>query len=230
MLPGIYFNTGAGIVRQKELAVITQNLSNAMTPGYKKERIAFSRYYLTVIERIKTDFSQGDITHTGNPFDVAICENERAFFVVRTPEGIFYTRRGDFSLSREKKLITRNGFFVQGQKGDIVIKGSQITITEDGRIIADGKTVDKIKIVELPLDKVERYGRTLFRLKGNIRPKESESFKIMQGYLELSNVRPVEEVARMISCLRNYEISQKSIQSQDEMTSKLINEVGSVRI
>ena len=52
----------------------------------------------------------------------------------------------------------------------------------------------------------------------------------MQGYLELSNVRPVEEVARMISCLRNYEISQKSIQSQDEMTSKLINEVGSVRI
>ena len=128
------------------------------------------------------------------------------------------------------KLITRNGFYVQGERGDITVKGNKFQINEDGKIVVDGKTIDKLKIVSLPLDKIERYGRSLFYLKGDLLAESSSEYKIFQGYLESSNVKPVEEVAHMVNCLRNYEICQKSIQSQDETTSRLINDVGIVRI
>ncbi|RLB12734.1 MAG: hypothetical protein DRG39_01155 [Deltaproteobacteria bacterium] len=231
MNPGIYFDTLNGIVRQKELAVISQNLSNLSTPGYKRDRVAFSRYLFSVIGNKRTDFSEGDLQPTNNPFDVAISGSEDAFFVVKTPDGKeLYTRRGDFFLDKDKKLVTRNGFYVQGEKGDIIVKGDRFQINEDGNIVQNGKTIDKLKIVSLPLDKIKKYGRSLFYLTEELPVSSSSDYKIFQGYLESSNVKPVEEVAQMVNCLRNYEICKKSIQSQDETTSRLINDVGMVRV
>jgi len=230
MNPGIYFDTSESIVRQKELTVISQNLANLSTPGYKRDRISFSRYLSSVIERRKIDFSEGDLKPTGNPLDIAISGKEDAFFVVKTPEGEFYTRRGDLTIDKDRRLITRNGFPVQGMRGDIFIKGNKIEISEDGKVLVDGKMIDKLKVVSLPLDKLIRYGRSLFYIKDDYIPQSSSNHKIFQGYLEESNVKPIEEVARMVDCLRNYEICQKSIQSQDETTSRLINDVGIVRI
>ncbi len=231
MIPGIYFDTLNEIVRQKELAVISQNLANISTPGYKQDKVAFYRYLFSVIERKKIDFSEGDLEPTGNPLDIAISGEKDAFFVVTTPDGkTFYTRRGDLFLDKEKRLITRNGFIVQGEKGEIILKGNKVKITEDGKIWVDGKMVDKLKVVALPINGIKRYGRSLFYIQGNLSPKSASEYKVFQGYLEGSNVKPVEEVANMVNCLRNYEICQKSIQSQDETTSRLINDVGIVRI
>ncbi len=91
--------------------------------------------------------------------------------------------------------------------------------------------MDKLRIVSLPLSKLKRYSGTLFYLSNQKQsPNETSSgYEILEGYLEGSNVRPVEEMIKIINCLRNYEESQKSIQSHDESTSKLINEVGIVR-
>lgn len=234
MNPGIYFDAINGIVRQKELTVITQNLANISTPGYKKVRIAFAKYLSSIIEKEQIDFSEGDIKPTSNPFDVAISGVKNAFFVVKSPDGReLYTRRGDFFVNKDMKLITRNGFYVQGKGGEITVKDNKFQINENGEIIVDGKVIDKLKIVSLPLDKIKKYGRSLFYIENpdkNLSLEYASGYKIYQGYLESSNVKPVEEVACMVNCLRNYEISQKSIQSQNETTSRLINDVGTVRI
>ncbi len=231
MNPGIYFGALNEIVRQRELSVITQNLSNISTPGYKEERMAFSKYFFSVIESRKTDFSQGDLKPTQSQFDVAISGADNVFFVVMSPDGKeYYTRRGDFTLDKEGRLITVNGFLVQGKSGNITLKNSNFQINEAGEISVNGKVVDKLRLVSLPTEKLLRYGKTMFYLKDkNIAPKNASGYKIFQGYLESSNVKPVREVASMINCLRNYEICQKSIQSQDETTSRLINDVGIVR-
>ncbi len=232
MIPAIYLGAVNGDSRQKELLIISENLANISTPGYKKTRVSFSKYLSSVATKQKTDFSEGDITPTGNIFDVAISGKENLFFVVKSPDGKeFYTRRGDFSLDKDKKLIIPNGFLVQGESGDIKINGSQIRINKKGEIIVDGRKVDKLRIVSLPLSKLKRYSGTLFYLSNQKQsPNETSSgYEILEGYLEGSNVRPVEEMIKIINCLRNYEESQKSIQSHDESTSKLINEVGIVR-
>jgi len=232
MIPAIYLGAVNGDSRQKELSVISENLANISTPGYKKIRVSFSKYLSSVITKQKTDFSQGDIRPTGNMFDVAISGKENLFFVVKSPDGKeFYTRRGDFSLNKDKKLIIPNGFLVQGRSGDIKINGSQIRINKKGEIIVDGKKVDKLRIVSIPLSKLKRCSGTLFYIPNKSQnPNEvSSGYEILEGYLEESNVRPVEEMIKIINCLRNYEECQKSIQSHDEATSKLINEVGIVR-
>ena len=230
MNPGIYFDTLDGIVRQKELAVISQNLSNLSTPGYKRERIAFQKYFFSVIENRKTDFSKGDLRHTGNTFDLAISGKENVFFVVRSADGKeLYTRRGDFCIGNDKKLMTVNGFFVQGRSGDITVNGRRIEINKEGEVIVDGKVVDKLRLVSVPTETLVRYGRTMFYAKNTQNIKPAKDYEILQGYLETSNVKPVEEMIRIVDCLRNYEICQKSIQSHDEITSRLINDVGIVR-
>lgn len=230
MNPGIYFDTLDGIVRQKELAVISQNLSNLSTPGYKRERIAFQKYFFSVIENRKTDFSKGDLRHTGNTFDLAISGKENVFFVVRSADGKeLYTRRGDFCIGKDKKLMTVNGFFVQGRSGDITVNGRRIEINKNGEVIVDGKVVDKLRLVSVPTETLVRYGQTMFYAKDNQNISSATEYEILQGYLETSNVKPVEEIVNMVNCLRNYEICQKSIQSHDESTSRLINDVGIVR-
>jgi len=370
MQPGIYFATIDGMVRQKELAVRAQNLANISTPAYKKERVSFSQYFSSVIEKEKTDFSEGDVRPTGNPLDVAISGQEDAFFVVKTPKGEFYTRRGDFTLDKRGRLITHTGLPVQGMRGDILVKGSKVQIDERGRVIVDGKVIDTLKIISLPVDTLKRLGDDLFfrpaqtkdisasetqldqiissaaykygvdenlikaiikvesdfdsqavspkgalglmqlmpktvlkfgvmdpfdpyqnvdagtrylkqllekfgdldlaltaynagpsavgrngkmpnipevrqyvkRVRAalsqfkasageatSISSAEPEGYKVLQGYLEESNVKPVEEMVTMVDCLRNYEICQKIIHSQDESTGKAINEVGIVR-
>ncbi len=231
MNPGIYFGALNEVVRQRELAVITQNLSNISTPGYKKERVAFSKYFFSVIECKKIDFSEGELKPTQNQFDVAISGANNVFFVVKSADGKeYYTRRGDFTLDKEGRLITGNGFLVQGKSGNITLKDSNFQINRSGEILINGQVVDKLRLVSLPTEKLLRYGKSMFYLKDkNTVPQNASGYKIFQGYLEISNVKPIEEVADMISCLRNYEICQKSIQSQDETTSRLINDVGIVR-
>lgn len=178
-------------------------------------------------------FTNGNLESTENPLDVAI-EGE-GFFVVETPTGEFlYTRDGNFKLSvdmDEMRLVTSDGYTVLSDFDDgiVFMEGMKdINISEMGVVTAkneDGEIeeIATIKLVKfLNSEGLEAIGKNLYRAtvaSGEEIPMEGENrtSTLRQGYLETSNVQIVDEMVRMITAQRAYEISSKTIQTADDM-------------
>ena len=177
---------------------------------------------------VKTDMEQGDVRSTENTLDVAIVG--RGFFKVLTPEGVLYTRKGNFDLDGDGNLITQDGKTVLGVNGSINIQGKSIEIEADGIIYADGIQTGQLDVVDFDdYENLVKVGRGLFKnVSGNEIDKAPETI-IRQGALELSNVNVAEEMISMIHSLRAFESYQKSIKAIDELNNQAINQVGRLR-
>jgi len=226
----------AGFQKQMHVFdVVSNNLSNVQTVGFKREVPLFRQVLsaskaplsLQTKEEIGTVFEQGELQRTGNPLDLAI-EGE-GFFRVKTPSGVRYTRAGNFRMNREKTLIHESGFPVLGRQGEVTLRGREIVVEKNGSIKADGVEIDQIVPVTFrDLRALKREGNGLFRLEGNQPEAPAEESQLLQGSLELSNVNPVQEMVKLIDCLRSYESCAKMIHSNDEMDSKASNELGRI--
>ncbi len=181
---------------------------------------------------IVKNFTQGSMQPTGNPMDFAI--DGEGFFVVRDQnDNLFYTRDGSFKLSidgEEASMVTSDGHFLQVEGADAELGSeiSEITVDDSGVLMVrrnDG-TLDEIGIVDLvrfvnPAG-LESVGGNLFKpTTASGEPIEAEdpgiNGTIMQSYLEASNVQVVEEMVKLITAQRAYEINSKSVQTADEM-------------
>lgn len=220
-------------------AVIARNLANINTVGYKKNVAVFQSYISQSSDKdmatashgvgsslgtIATDFSQGTLEYTGNDLDISI--KGEGFFVVKADTGISYTRKGQFMLSRDMRIITPEGLPLLGHEGEIQIPQNtkSITVKEDGGISADGKEIGKIKIAAVSdLTALEPIGGCAYKLSDKVpQPKDSTDFKIAQRYLERSNVNAIDEMVNMISNMRGYQVGHKVTDSIDETLKKLI--------
>ncbi|AFI31566.1 flagellar hook-basal body protein [Borrelia crocidurae] len=198
---------------------------------------------------IYTSFEQGPLKITGNSLDLAL--TEEGFFVVQTPEGERYTRNGSFTLGREGILITKDGYPVIGEKGYIHIKDNNFKITEQGQIFHNStfesnpkrlvsesenswenyELLDNLKIVNFEKARfLKKQGSSLWystEISGQAKniPINSRP-KIESGVLECSNVNAINEMVSMITVNRIYEANQKTIQTEDTLLGKLINEIG----
>ena len=181
---------------------------------------------------IVKNFTQGSMQATGNPLDFAI--DGEGFFVVRDQnDNLYYTRDGSFKLSidgEEASLVTSDGYFVQVEGADAELGSdiNEITIDDSGMLMVrrnDG-TLDEIGIVDLvrfvnPAG-LESVGGNLYRpTTASGEPIEAEepgaNGRIVQSFLEASNVQVVEEMVKLITAQRAYEINSKSVQTADEM-------------
>lgn len=179
------------------------------------------------------DFKNGSLIETQNPLDLAI-DGDGFFAVVNPNNEVRYTRDGSFKLSiedDEAKLTTSEGYYVLNEDDDQIIieEGlKDINIDEFGFITAkdeDGEIVElgRLKIVKFPNPAgLISEGQNLYNssvASGEEIPVDSEDMdsKIVQGYLEASNVKIVDEMVKMITAQRAYEISSKAIQTSDEM-------------
>jgi flagellar basal-body rod protein FlgG len=181
---------------------------------------------------IVKNFTQGSMQATGNPLDFAI--DGDGFFVVRDQnDNLFYTRDGSFKLSidgEEASLVTSAGYFVQVEGADAELGSdiNEITIDDSGMLMVrrnDG-TLDEIGVVDLvrfvnPAG-LESVGGNLYRpTTASGEPIEAEepgaNGRILQSFLEASNVQVVEEMVKLITAQRAYEINSKSVQTADEM-------------
>lgn len=234
---GIFQNLAViGLFRQERRhELIANNLSNAQTAGFKKDvpvfhRIfseAFSSYQLGEFETSVTSFQQGELQATRNPLDLAI-EGE-GFFKVKTPQGIRYTRSGNFRLNREGTLVQDSGYPVLGRTGEINLKGNQFSIDKDGTVYVDGASRDKIALVAFSdLNGLKKEGHALFKQESVQEEKEVPQSQVHQGTMELSNINIMEEMVRMIDALRSFEACRKIVQVQDEMDAKAVNELAKV--
>ena len=136
MIRGIY-TSGLGMTREtKRLDIVSNNLANASTTGFKSDgtiqgtfkkqlddimvsgsRIDVANYTPDVV-RSYTNFTQGGLNNTGNPTDLAISNDNSAFFTVEDNEGNrFFTRDGSFTINKDRFLVTTDGCKVVGENG-----------------------------------------------------------------------------------------------------------------
>ena len=225
MVSGIYEAITGATLKEKQLDIITNNLANVSTAGFKKDLLTFDE---VLKAQFTTDLSPGSLNYTGHKLDVAL--GEKGFFKIQTDRGVRYTRNGSFLLDDEGMLVIQSGDRVLGHNGPIQIKGSEITVTTSGDIIADGKRMGSLSIVDFTHPHfLKKEGNSLYVYddptdEGSI--VEPDAVLVQQRYLEASNVNPVEEMIKMMGTLRAYESFTKIIQTFDEANAKLINEVG----
>ena len=245
MSGGMYLAAAGALVQQLRLEVLANNVANISTIGYKGDRSIFQipeesepQTFETPIEGIQSlspyappfstviDFSQGAIRPTGNPLDVAI--NGSGFFSIQTPDGVQYTRQGNFTLNSAGVLITPDGYPVQGEGGEITLEEGTVEIDLQGGIYVDGDEVGRLRIFDFANpETLKKAGNSRFvGSDGTIAAERPEDSTFSQGYLETANVNPVRAMTEMIETSRAFEAYQKVIQSADEATSKSINDVG----
>jgi len=249
-MSGAIYMAAAGAMNNKmRLEIISNNIANVNTSGYKEDRINFKGFELidsTDVQEIKQntpkvllpismgtrpDFASGAMQYTGNKLDVAL--DGDGFFSIKTPDGIRYTRSGNFTLNNEGLLVTQAGFPVLGDGGEIKIADiddQNFIIDEEGSISIDQKEINLLKIVDFSTtDSLKKVGDTLFAMEdpsvSEITPKNT---KVKEGFLEGSNVNAVRSMINMIDAIRGYETYQKIIRSIDEVTGKTVNEVGRI--
>jgi len=176
---------------------------------------------------------QGSFIETGNTFDLAI--QGRGWFEIQDPNGnVFYTRSGGFNLNENGEIVTLDGNLVQpvitvpvdiGQKGEITVSPDGIVYAKADADAAPGE-LGRINLVNFVNEAgLEPVGGNLYRetqasgapVAGN--PGELNYGKILQRYLEASNVDPVKEITDLIAAQRAYEMNSKVIQAADEMSA-----------
>ncbi|MEM6303396.1 MAG: flagellar hook-basal body complex protein [Pseudomonadota bacterium] len=223
-------NTGyITITRQsglaKEMRVIANNIANASTTGFRQEGMIFSEYIQEVPRGASlsmgqgnvrdTSFEQGGLTQTRGPFDFAI-EGD-GYFLIGTPQGERLTRSGAFTPNAEGELVTYDGLPVLDVGGAPVFvpPGADITVGADGTLSADGNPLGQIGIVQ-PIDPGDmiREDGVMFRADAGFEP--AENARVMQGFVENSNVNAIQQMARMIEVQRAYEMGQKFLEREDE--------------
>ncbi len=211
--------------------VITHNLANANTSGYKR-RVEAIRQSITdasaggVTGGTSIDFTPGAMIRTGRSLDMAI-QGRDGFFVIETPEGPLYTRNGVFRLNPQGQLVNADGQTVSGEGGQIVIPNtvgpSGVSVATDGQISADGQAIGKLKIVEFDDPAaLKPIGNNCFRAPPTATPKAAEKTTVYQGFQEAANVNVVEELVDLIMVTRMYEANMKSIKVQDERMKNIL--------
>lgn len=242
MNSGMYSALSGNLAAMKRMDIISNNLANVNTPGFKKDKMSFEGMLSSITtppavppsttadpilqkDNIYIDYASGPVAQTGNPFDMAI--DGDGFFVVNTPDGPAYTRQGNFRLSADGTLVTTDGFPVQGQSGPIRISGSRIEIDSKGVVTADGVESGSISMVDFPKPyALTKIGSALFVPTNAGTSPQAAMGELRQAHLEGSNVDPITEMVQMIETNRYFDACQRTILSFNDMTSKAVNDMG----
>jgi flagellar basal-body rod protein FlgF len=233
--------TYAALTRQtglmSELQIVANNIANANTTGFKAEGVMFSEFVASLgpdtdslsmaAARVKlTDRTQGTLTQTGGAFDLAI-EGD-GYFLIDTPEGQRLTRAGSFTPNENGELVTMDGNRVLDAGGAPVFVptgAGPVGIAADGTISAGGTAVGQVGIVApTNPEEMRRQTGTLFEAASGFGP--ALQGRVLQGFVEDSNVNPIAQVSRMIEVQRAYELGQSFLDTEDDRIRGVIQAVG----
>jgi flagellar basal-body rod protein FlgF len=220
------------------LRVIGQNVSNIDTVAYRREiavmRPSFeqatdeARTVLAAPTSLETVIDQrpGILKSTSEALHLAI--EGSGFFVVEMPNGAgeALTRRGDFRLDSDGRLVTQQGEPVLGDNG-VVRPGGTPQIAADGTVRVAGEVIAQLRVAQVaPGSQITALGADLYR--ADQLPEGDSSARVRQGFLEASNVESVQEMVRLIETMRHFEGVQRFVRGYDDMMGKAISELGKV--
>lgn len=256
MVKGLYTAYTGMVQQQKRMEVITNNLANSDTNGYKKEgatSVSFADVYAAKIKddsefflnkrigsmnmgakigETYTNFAQGPIEVTDNSYDFAL--DGQGFFSIsytnkQGETSTKYTRDGSFTLTKDGYLVTDDGDFVLGENGPIQLDMNVETKVDSlGNIYQNDQRVATFALVDFEdYNYLSHYGENMYDAVEGATVRDADC-KVVQGVLEASNINVVEEMVSMISIQRNYESNQKVIQAIDGTLDKAVNQVGQI--
>jgi len=236
-------SAAGALVENAKNTVITNNIANLNTTGFKNDFAVFRARasesvedsqpaYATLMDPLGggvvvsgtyTRHTQGPINVTGNPLDLAI--NGEGYFAVSDGEDVLLTRAGAFMRDDEGRLVTPDGRHYLSDLSGTALRiplGSDISIADDGTITVDGATCGAVGVYE-PLypSALEKVGSNLYR----DRAGAAELFPyatVKQGALEGSTVSPADEISQMILASRSYEMNMQMIRLQDQTLADLM--------
>ena len=219
--------------RMKIIEVITNNLANSETIGFKRDfgRILESEDpELQKLLEVGTslDMAPGDMSTTRNPLDVAI--NGPGFFEIQTPNGIRYTRNGSFSLTESGDLVTKDGMKVMSTSGSAInVTGANVAIQDGGLVTVDGHEVATLKVVSFKNnDQLQKEGMNRLVWNGTADGVQDVAEpSLTGGALEHSNVNSINEMVHLMGAYRDFETVQRTLKTlETDMNGRLIQELG----
>lgn len=214
----------SGLMREME--IIAHNMANAATTGFRQQGIVFSEYIEAVGQgdslsmaaaRVKsTSMSQGILTQTGNPLDLAIEGN--GFFQLETQNGIRLTRAGAFNVNSVGDIVTAEGHRVLDIGGapiNVPPGEADVTVAADGTVSLGDQLLGQLGVVESEAGAdLKREAGVLFQTDAALIP--AANGLVLQGHLEGSNVDAISQLTRLIEVQRAYEMGQKLLDMGDE--------------
>ena|SRR5581483_6219408 len=251
MLRALYSAAAGMESQQLNLDVISNNLANVNTTGFKKSKIEFEDLlYQTArapgsqqgagnqlptgiqighgsrVVATSRVFTNGELTQTGEQLDVAI--NGDGFFEVQMPDGSqAFTRAGSLKTASDGRITTSDGLPILSGFQAVPAGTTNVTIAPTGDVTyttPKGNTTYRVQLTRfLNPNGLESVGRNLYKetqASGSPElgsPGEAGFGELAQGYLEMSNVKVVEEMVNLIMAQRAYEVNSKAVQAADEM-------------
>ncbi len=257
MIRGLYTSVSAMLNLQERQSVLTNNMANIKTNGYKEDTLVSKSFdemtlvnhdnYVngvskkqvlgdislgTRIDEVNTNFKQGTFISTENNSDFAI--NGNGFFEVKDYNGnTYYSRDGSFKVNSQGYLVTNAGHNVMGINNatgalePINVGNGKINITPANDIYIDG--VNKYKFSIKDFNDYKSLKKAGDNLYSGDNPINANNYYIKQGYVEGSNVDYISTMAETMETIKEFEANQKIIQTIDSTLKQIANEIGSVR-
>lgn len=251
MLRGLYQAATGMMAQELRQEVISNNLVNANSNGYKSQSATLRSFpevllyrlheksakpigyfnYGVMLDRTYSNWAAGTLEETGANTHLALTEAGAdalpTFFVVQGSTGEAYTRNGEFQVDADGYLVTAEGYILQGEYDLVYVGSNDFTVDSSGQVIVDGEVVNWLQIVTFADPALlQRQGNGLFTAPEGVQPLAANHYQVRQGWLEKSNVDVTRELVDMMAVMRAYEANQKVIQAVDQTLAKSVNEIG----
>ncbi len=251
MLQGFYNLTSGMLTQTRNLNVISNNMANVSTPGFKSDQMIATTFdeelvirsenkaqidgtvigsmgSILVADRNYTSFQQGGYSMTGNSLDFALSGS--GFFVLQTAEGNnVYTRNGSFSLDEDGYLSLQGLGQVLGTDGNPILLGTdQVVVNSVGNIFNEsGQLLGTIAFADF-----ENYDEQLTKTTGDVfiatGDVQTVAGDVLQGAVESSNVDSVYEMTKMMASQRTLQSGAQILTMYDQLLAKIVSDIGRV--
>lgn len=251
MLRGFYTAASGILTQQRTLDVLTNNVANAKTPGFRASRVistTFNQELLTRMEgyntgrigigspviqvdNVLTRFNPNSLEETDRPYDMAL--EGVGYFNIQGLDGEtrYLTRNGSFDLDENNQLILPGLGQVMGQEGPIILTTSDFTVESDGSVYdATGALVEKL-LVTIPPEgaELEQAANGMFytaNMEENL-PVEGET-NVVQGWLERNNININQEYTMVMEAQRAFQACSTALQIIDEIDRKAATQIAAL--
>lgn len=254
MVRGFYAAAAGVFTQQKALNVISNNVSNASTAGYKSQSTMESSFgehllnrmseldsvaqnnigpgaYMTINSSEYTDFTQGSLESTGRSVDMAIQGN--GFFLVESETyGQVLTRNGQFEIDSDGDLYLPGvGKVLNDGEDTINLESSKFTVSPTGAVSIDGEEADALYIAAPGEGAVlKSVGNGVFQVneEAGYEQAETGTYRVLQGTLEKSNINMAQEMSKMIAGQNHYNSCTQIIKMYDKINELTVNQIGRI--